>query len=91
MARPNVSVVDEVAPADGSPAAPERKRRAPQGPRKEKPIYVLFRVTDADGNPVSNAKLEVVLASKDTNLILHRKTDDLSLTKIEVQKLKGEE
>jgi hypothetical protein len=84
MARPNVSVVDETAPADGSP---ERRRRAPQGPRKEKPIYVLFRVTDETGAPVRNAKLEVEVASKDTNLILDRKTDDLSLTKIEVQKL----
>lgn len=48
------------APASDAPV----KRTRKSGPRVAKPTYVLFRVTDADGNAVVGAQLEVVKATK---------------------------
>lgn len=45
-----------------STAAPEvaKKRRAPQGPRKPSPLYAFAKVTDASGQPIAGAKVELV-------------------------------
>lgn len=70
----------------------EKKRRAPQGPRKEKPVYLLFQVTDQYGEPVPNAKLNIVLATKDTDAVIARQAEGgVTLAKVEVAKSKGEE
>lgn len=68
----------------------QRKRRA-SGPRKEKPIYLLFSVKDADGNAVANAQLEIAVATKDTDTVLALQSErkDLTLAKIEVSKQQG--
>jgi hypothetical protein len=84
MPRPR-EVTEQVADTEFTPPG-QAKRRKPQGPRKEKPIYLLFQVQDADGNLVSNAKLKVILATKDTEAVLNQKSDDNSLVKIEVAK-----
>lgn len=38
-------------------AVVEKKKRAPQKPR---PLYTVFRITDADGNLIDGAKLEIL-------------------------------
>lgn len=72
--------------ADSFEDQPTRRRRRPSGPRKEKPIYLLFRVTDENNAPVPNARLEIVLATKDTDKVLELQSEDktLSLSKIEL-------
>lgn len=68
-------------------AAPGKRRRA-SGPRKEKPIYVLFRVADAEGNPVPKAQVQLVLATKNTDQVveLQDKEKDLTMVKVELTK-----
>lgn len=76
-------------PRATQPTEEGRKRRAPQGPRKEKPIFLLFQVTDQDGNPIPNAKLNIVLATKNTDAVIDKQAEGgLSLAKIEVAKAK---
>lgn len=85
MARSATLVSEEEVEQAVGEAQPVKRRRA-SGPRKERPIYILFRVVDDQGSPVPNAKVQVVLASKDTNAILEQKTDELSLAKVELPK-----
>lgn len=73
MARSAVQAVEtasEEAPfgykADGTP----RKRKGKEGPRQRKPIHVVFKVTDSEGNNVEGASLEVIYAGTDTDALL---------------------
>jgi len=50
--------------------APAKRTRKASGPRKARPTHVLFRVKDADGNPVENAVLDIVIATKDGNELI---------------------
>ena len=45
----------------------EKKTRKPSGPRVMKPVQIVVRVVDENGNPLSrkNARVEVILATKD--------------------------
>jgi hypothetical protein len=84
---PRSSLQEAGAPTfDEDETAPKRRRA--QGPRREKPIYLLFRVTDEQNQPVPNARLQIVLATKDTDQVLELQSEDksLSLTKIELPK-----
>ncbi len=50
----------------GTPTdAPARKRKAPTGPRKQRPFHAAVKVLDASGNPVEGFKIEVAKISKD--------------------------
>jgi hypothetical protein len=90
MARSTAKQVDEEVDYDIDEeideSQPKRRRRS-SGPRKEKPIYLLFRVTDENNAPVPNARLQIVLATKDTDKVLELQSEDKSLTlaKIELQ------
>lgn len=46
-------------------AAAPKKRRAPQGPRKVAPAFIVAVATDSEGNLLTNAKVQVVLVTKD--------------------------
>lgn len=87
MPRASAASVEE----DFTPPGQEKKRRRASGPRKEKPIYLLFAVTDGVGNAVPNAVLEIAVATKDTDTVLALQSErkDLSLAKIEVSKQQG--
>lgn len=66
-------------------AATEGKRtRKSSGPRKVKPTHILFRVTDADGNLIEGAKLEVVLATKDTDAIIEAMDSNKDASRVRV-------
>lgn len=56
--------------SDSGEVTTEKKSRKASGPRKAKPTYVLFRVTGPDGSPVTGARLEVVIATKDSDAFM---------------------
>lgn len=64
MARNDTPVSVDETSAD----APKRKRAS--GPRKSKPTYTLFNVTDADGNSIPGAKIELLVATKDADTFM---------------------
>lgn len=93
MARSSVAVSDSPSYEDEINKAeplPLKRRRA-SGPRKEKPIYLLFQVTDEQGNPVPNAKLNIVLATKDTGQVVAMQAKDKSLDVEKVELPKAEQ
>lgn len=87
MPRASAAAVEE----EFTPPGQEKKRRRASGPRKEKPIYLLFTVLDGVGNAVPNAQLEIAVATKDTDTVLALQSErkDLTLAKIEVSKQQG--
>lgn len=90
MAKSNLAPVEdassELAPFgykdDGTP-----RKRAFSGPRKVRPLNVLFQVTDSDGNPVPNAKLQVLYIGRDTDALLSKidANPGAQRTKVDVQ------
>lgn len=48
-------------------ATAAKKPRRSSGPAKPKPVFLLYNVTDASGNPVHGAKLTDVQIVKDGN------------------------
>lgn len=49
----------------GSTETTGRKRKAPTGPRKQRPFHAAVRVLDSEGNPVQGFQIEVAKISKD--------------------------
>ena len=79
MAKGNLQEVG----AEVSSEAPKRTRKA-TGPRQNKPVHVLFRVTDTAGNPIEGAQLEIALATKDTNKVIELMDQQKDLTRVKV-------
>lgn len=86
MPRTNLAEVSEDAPYGYKPDGTPRKRPAREatGPRKQRPVHVLFRAVDENGQAVPNVKIEVLYAGKDSEkameiLDTHK---DVSRTKI---------
>lgn len=46
-------------------APTEKKKRKPQGPRKPTELAVVVKVTDAAGNVIPDAQVQIVTATKD--------------------------
>lgn len=90
MPRSSVQAVEDTVEDTSSVQGEETKRRRASGPRKERPIYMLLRVLGPDGQPIPGAKVEVSLATKDTEAILEQKTDDHHLAKVELPKAAAE-
>lgn len=76
MAKDNAATLGE---------APVAKRtRTELGPRKVKPIHAAVRVTDASGNAVPGAKVEVVKTSKEFEDIYTVVEGDSTLSRMRI-------
>lgn len=63
-----------------------KKRRAPQGPRQEKPIMAFIRVTDkSDGSVLDNVNVEVLLATRDAYEVMRRMKDNKGAEVVEIK------
>lgn len=69
MARRKVIEMSPDTHENETPVATEVKRRKSSGPRKFLPLQVVAVVKDADGNVVSDASVEVIVASADYELV----------------------
>lgn len=49
----------------GTVEGAKRKRRAPEGPRKTKPVHLAVEVLSASGEPIEGATVKVHKATKD--------------------------
>lgn len=57
-------------------AKDETKVRKPRGESKPKPLHMLYRVTDYDGNTVEGVKVEILVATRNAAKALQVKQDN---------------
>lgn len=81
----NAGTADPEAPFGRKPDGTPRKRAARTGTRTNKPIHVLFQVTDKDGNAIQGASLKVLYAGKDTNKVIEAMDKNPGVSRTTVQ------
>lgn len=73
---------EDFAPEGFTPPGQAKKKT-----RTEKPIYVLYRVVDADGNELPGAELQVALVTKDSHTVAQTLSrEKLAMQCLEVSK-----
>lgn len=66
----------------------DANKTATKAPKQDKEVFVLFNVVDAEGNVIPNAKLSIVVATRNarTAMEAQAKNKDVSLTSIKITK-----
>lgn len=73
-------MVNEMVAKSEAPATGEVKIKKPRGAQGPRPLFLLFKVVDENGNEIEGAKVEVAAASRNANKVLSTLSGDRTLT-----------